>query len=785
MGRKSGKFINGIMKSIERRERVSFRKGSKIYIELRESNTNKIRKTSSSGSRRPSYRTGYSYSMTGIHINKIYEDIGYRKGINKRPRRKLTLGNIVIIKEIKRVDNIDRTNRYQIGKERERQRIRIYWDKRNLYRRYSQIEYRKYGKIRGREGIRDKKELIDGREVYIVIRECEVYRNGYERITIYMYDNRGRKERYINKYYWLRKEMNPGNNEKSIHLIKNFYKNRRKEREEKFIRKYKNRKERVEKYPLRKKVNHVKILIEKCEETIRKSSERKNQEKEENQGEEREKDKSREILRSAPTTQYFAKRKNPVRIIKEVGLNKFDMDKWSKVPENQRVSRKPEWSDLDKCFDRRMGKVEEMNRKDVIEGKEVDIGYAEYAELGKKAIYCYGSLRMDMWKNDNGSEIERNVERITISDREIIINREELIKEKDKGSNIYIKEWYKRILMRKKYEKKVPYERWEADKVWEKVMENNGKYRRKSNRDYTQKWFSELLIKEEDTLRKYDKKIKSYEKVRKEEKGTKEYEVNRRKSVKRNGEWGLWKRYRQGDEERVLEWKKGVLYKKVISGGKTWDRLDYRKEGSNLNKRRKIKRSIDYLNNQGNEDRINEISMNDVEREGWKNVQGREYMKKKVRRNNKRRNRGYEERDKPYRNGNMVENRESYGEERRGLQVRGEKLIRKVNEKKLGRKTYKKKKSFRLRKRINEEERRRLKEKIKERKGKRIIKRKENNGERSEEYTGLREEKKSKVTDRKVLSKQRIGQKKRIKVWNPYRNRRKLKCEKKKGKERR
>ena len=63
-----------------------------------------------------------------------------------------------MMKNRKRVEGRETKNPNRVGAQRLRQRIRGYWDRRNLERRKGQRKYRKKGKRRGRSGEGEKEE---------------------------------------------------------------------------------------------------------------------------------------------------------------------------------------------------------------------------------------------------------------------------------------------------------------------------------------------------------------------------------------------------------------------------------------------------------------------------------------------------------------------------------------------------------------------------------------------------------------------------------------------------
>lgn len=448
---KSGEFVKGWVETIEKRERISLRKDSNRYLygEEREKGT-------VSGSRRPSTKTGYAQELMGLGVEKVYGDHGYRTGMKKRPRRKLTLGNMVMRKNRKRVDGIESKNNSRVGGQRERQRIRIYWDKRNLERRKEQRKYRKKGKRRGRSGGKAKQErkgLVENRERYVVVRECEVSRNRYEVRSRYQCHERGgrRKEWWFNSKYQRKsdgqqsqlekekaKRLEPRRNELKQdegEKLERFYEKKREERKERFVSKYEGRKERGKADPVRREREPVKRLMGRCEKTREKPRQVKNREwviaqLKPDKGKGKGTDGSREILIACPRTQYFAKRKNLTRRKEREGRK---VQKWRKVPEPERRERNPGWSELESWMNERMQKVEDENRKVLRSGGNFIGNEAGYREFGKQVIYFYGSERSERWRKRKEEKDGKRKKRISENQEEMERGTENQIRSKEKN----------------------------------------------------------------------------------------------------------------------------------------------------------------------------------------------------------------------------------------------------------------------------------------------------------------------------------------------------------------
>ena len=144
------RFVKGRRKTREKRDRISLVKESNLYYQQ----GSEQRKTIA-GCTLPSYKTGYVHGLLGTSVDNIYGDKLYLKGMNKRPRRKLTLGNMVMMKQRKRVEEVDQINEEVKGGQRVRQRIRVVWDRLNVEIRN---RYRRYRKSHPRERRREEKK---------------------------------------------------------------------------------------------------------------------------------------------------------------------------------------------------------------------------------------------------------------------------------------------------------------------------------------------------------------------------------------------------------------------------------------------------------------------------------------------------------------------------------------------------------------------------------------------------------------------------------------------------
>jgi len=214
-----------------------------------------------------------------------------------------------------------------------------------------------------------------------------------------------------------------------------------------FEKKYDSRKKRVRNTSVtshpdqkgeRRKIGHIRRLMERSERTRVSPIQRKNREQRltRSTGDEfsqfkmkdpkeldvrgtemfEQMDEQGEVLRASPTTQYFAKVKNLLRIRErrsdQVGRGKAGSDrvkKRRKVPEKKRNQRYPHWTELEVWRNRVVQKVEDANLKKVLKGEKVDRSYATYRELGKKVRYLYAVERSEV-VDDAKNRSEKNEE---------------------------------------------------------------------------------------------------------------------------------------------------------------------------------------------------------------------------------------------------------------------------------------------------------------------------------------------------------------------------------------
>lgn len=421
MKKQRNPFVTKRKQNRENRDRISLRKESIRYLD--EETKREKKERTRSGSRRPTRKSGYTYELIGRQTEKVYGDLGYRKGINKRPRRKLTLGNQVRRKKRKRVEETQGNQSKVIGKERKkrrRQRIRGFWDRRNLERRKTQRKYREGKQRNQRRSQKEKEEkerLVKLRKRHLSFREVEVYRNAYERRGRYQKEEeRGKKRKGLwleGKYEWTKgkREKKQTRLEKKRKSLKEQeekelserYERRNGERKSKFEASVKKRKARVLREEKRRRLEPVKSLRELSGKTRKERRQGKNRINLgwKGEGGKEEEDERREIPRAVPRTEYFAKRKN-LRLERKGSQEREgneEQEKWKKIPEKERTERKPNWMQREGWVDRRTKKVEDEKRKGETSGIE-----ANYREFGKKVVYLYGVERSQRWREKEKKE---------------------------------------------------------------------------------------------------------------------------------------------------------------------------------------------------------------------------------------------------------------------------------------------------------------------------------------------------------------------------------------------
>lgn len=411
----------------EKRDRISLRKDSKRTLEVGRKPLPTV-----AGSRRPSTQTGYARDLRGVGVDKAYGDQGYRKGMNKRPRRKLTLGNMVMRKARKRVEGVEAKHPTQVGGQRQRQRLRVFWDGRNQERTQVQVAYRGTTARDGRRspGSRGEKALLrQGLTRYLKVRGVERARNQYEVRSRYQTHERGKKRKAwsLEGKYGLgplgsipgakvaRADLEgrrQGWKEAEAQALETRYATRLSQARTRFEGERAGRQARCVDLPGRGDLAHVRTLRERGKKTQEAPRQGKHREAfvvDEGEGltrvEAGEGDESREILFAAPRTQYFSKRKNLSRSLEREKRGQAEAGKWRKVPEKDRRERRPTWADLDAWMNRRTQEGEDRNRDKLLLGESLSGSDATYVELGKKVLYWYGCQRSQRWEEPKRTRV--------------------------------------------------------------------------------------------------------------------------------------------------------------------------------------------------------------------------------------------------------------------------------------------------------------------------------------------------------------------------------------------
>lgn len=153
--------------------------------------------------------------------------------------------------------------------------------------------------------------------------------------------------------------------------------------------------------------------------------------------------------------------------------------------------------------------------------------------------------------------------------------------------------------LRSKYEKKLPYDRWEVVVRWKGRRKDSNIRRRQENQDDRRPQLKGVMEEYEDMIRYYELKPREYRAYRVE---TESERPNGKKGKGRTSgeEWGRWKTYREGETDRIQRRKRGILKKKTLSKGKgsewrSWERgtyyPEYVKRRTRQENRRKVRRS--------------------------------------------------------------------------------------------------------------------------------------------------------------------------------------------------
>jgi hypothetical protein len=403
-------FVKGRRKAVETRDRHGMGKHDMMSVthvtrdgaDLRE--VDMVR-----GGVTPSRKAMAVFGSFGRSTDKLYASKVYVDGMNKRPRRALTLGN-KLDRQRGTVERLNLTDdrkavSSRVSEQRVRQVDRALWD---VLDREVMVVYMGYIKKEYRKRPLDKKECEVYREtmeVYIDVRRCEVYRNLYEVLGRYDHPVRGRyrkasrlEAKYSTKskrplpkalkierqgrYPALKTEWYRREGERMSHLRVTVKKE--------FNEAYESREERTRVNPGRLRIDHVKALVERSRQT---RTNRLLQTHRVPRLPVPMDDIDRGILMEAPTTQYFAKRSNLVRRMERLAIPKQLALKRAKVPETQRAERYPYSRELDHWTTRLMQAVQDETITRRSRGETGYTSAATYRQLSKKVIHLYREMR--------------------------------------------------------------------------------------------------------------------------------------------------------------------------------------------------------------------------------------------------------------------------------------------------------------------------------------------------------------------------------------------------------
>lgn len=153
---------------------------------------------------------------------------------------------------------------------------------------------------------------------------------------------------------------------------------------------------------------------------------------------------------------------------------------------------------------------------------------------------------------------------------------------------------------RTKYEKKLPFNRWEAAERWKGRRKEKTGRRRQENQEERRPWLVARVNEAEERIRHYERKPREYTDMVEGEKEVGKGGKKEKAGRDQEKGWGMWKTYREGDKERILMWKKGILAKKERTKGNgsewmSWERERYYPEYGKRRERhenqRKVRRS--------------------------------------------------------------------------------------------------------------------------------------------------------------------------------------------------
>lgn len=286
------RYITRRVKNIDKRNNITLAMGSDILFKNKNQANNARNRVDTHCKTwainvLPSYKSIHVEGIVQMSSLNLYETKAVLKGMNTRPRIKLTLGNTLIIKERKRSSKqLVVKDREARGRQVQMQYVRVIWDIRNRELIHTYKKYRESGRDGKRPGrktsndIKSIKGLREAINVYEVIRGCEVYRNGYELRTLIKTIDVGkrlrswqREDKYIrlsgNKVSKLLRDDEGREKRKIIDERARSvrYTDRRSDFKSIFIKKYEKRSIRLDKEKGRRKAGEVKIFQNICKKT--------------------------------------------------------------------------------------------------------------------------------------------------------------------------------------------------------------------------------------------------------------------------------------------------------------------------------------------------------------------------------------------------------------------------------------------------------------------------------------------------------------------------------------
>jgi len=246
-------------------------------------------------------------------------------------------------------------------------------------------------------------------------------------------------------------------------------------------------------------------------------------------------------------------------------------------------------------------KVNKESREKIIEKR----GKRKQERVTRTDQIVVDRLKKERERVDDLSQVRKLPEP---KDEETELNPEEKPTEKKTGER---GSYTKLLEVLKKSEERNSYERWESIKVLRECMKDEEGYLVKANQKGRRDWSKERVKAFESDLRNYESEVPNYEVKKEEEDGEKteetidrilrerlSEEAKTRDPIEEKGEkreeetWGFWKYYLEKDAQKVVVWKKGVLYKKGRRKNEitSWDRGTYRKEWYDQRRTMKLRR---------------------------------------------------------------------------------------------------------------------------------------------------------------------------------------------------